>query len=299
MKTIISFLFVVFLINTTRAQITYFNYLDYTSEWRIYGGGWNGWCCNEYYYKTIYFDGDTTINGQAYYKQFSSIKNILNNGATITFSLTGPEFVREDSAGKFLKYLNNTSEMMFFDNQLVTNYQIGNPIQYPGASNCFVQQISVVNFGSRLLKHVFGSISNLNTGVFEGVGELGYPCGLGTDDNANINCYSKQNDTIQFGTYNCGAFPVPQRTNVVTQLNKKNINYELKIYPNPANDILNIVSEEMNSSNSIIEIKNYLGQVIFTSPFTNQIDIHNLSSGMYFLTILDKEKKQPIKIIKQ
>ncbi len=55
----------------------------------------------------------------------------------------------------------------------------------------------------------------------------------------------------------------------------------------------------MDHLNSTIEIKDYLGQDVFISPFTSQIDLHNFSAGMYFLTIQDKEKKLTIKIIKQ
>lgn len=33
------------------------------------------------------------------------------------------------------------------------------------------------------------------------------------------------------------------------------------------------------------EIKNYLGQVVLSTPFTSQINISSISEGMYFLTI--------------
>ncbi len=74
---------------------------------------------------------------------------------------------------------------------------------------------------------------------------------------------------------------------------------DFSISPNPTNSIINIVSEQMDHLNSTIEIKDYLGQDVFISPFTSQIDLHNFSAGMYFLTIQDKEKKLTIKIIKQ
>ena len=51
--------------------------------------------------------------------------------------------------------------------------------------------------------------------------------------------------------------------------------------------------------NSTIEIKNYLGQIVLSSPFTSQINLSNLSVGMYFLTIQDKSNSKTVKIIKK
>jgi hypothetical protein len=73
----------------------------------------------------------------------------------------------------------------------------------------------------------------------------------------------------------------------------------LKIYPNPTTSIINIVDENNQLQNSTIQIQNYLGQLVFSSPFNSQIDLRSLSAGMYFLTIEDKGNKKTIKIIKQ
>jgi hypothetical protein len=71
------------------------------------------------------------------------------------------------------------------------------------------------------------------------------------------------------------------------------------ISPNPTNSILNIVDENNAFQNSTIEIKNYLGQVVFTTPFTSQINLQNFSAGMYFLTVKDKDYLKTVKIIKE
>jgi hypothetical protein len=72
-----------------------------------------------------------------------------------------------------------------------------------------------------------------------------------------------------------------------------------KIYPNPTNSILNIIDSKKQLQNSTIEIKNYLGQVVFSSPFNTQINLSNLSVGLYFLTIQDKSNSKTVKIIKE
>jgi hypothetical protein len=76
-------------------------------------------------------------------------------------------------------------------------------------------------------------------------------------------------------------------------------NRDLKIYPNPTTSILNIDNENNLLQNATIQIQNNLGQLVFTSPFTSQINLHSLSAGMYFLTVEDKDSKKTIKIIKQ
>jgi hypothetical protein len=73
----------------------------------------------------------------------------------------------------------------------------------------------------------------------------------------------------------------------------------ISIYPKPTNSILNIIDSKKQLQNSTIEIKNYLGQVVFSSPFNTQINLSNLSVGLYFLTIQDKSNSKTVKIIKE
>ena len=74
---------------------------------------------------------------------------------------------------------------------------------------------------------------------------------------------------------------------------------EIKIFPNPTASIINIVDENNAFANSTIEIKTYLGQVVFTTPFNSQINLQNFSAGMYFLTVKDKDYLKTFKIIKE
>ena len=82
----------------------------------------------------------------------------------------------------------------------------------------------------------------------------------------------------------------------------RNISYELgevSVYPNPANSIINIGDEFSQLQNATIQIKNYWGQLVFSSPFVSQINLQSLSSGMYFLTFLDEHKTHTVKFVKQ
>jgi hypothetical protein len=56
-----------------------------------------------------------------------------------------------------------------------------------------------------------------------------------------------------------------------------------KIFPNPATTKLNI--DIPSSDVSKISINNYLGQTVYKGINQTQIDIANLPSGLYFITI--------------
>ena len=70
-----------------------------------------------------------------------------------------------------------------------------------------------------------------------------------------------------------------------------------KIYPNPATIKLNI--DIPNSDVSKISINNYIGQTVYKGINQTQIDIANLQSGLYFITIELGQKTITQKFIKK
>ncbi|MBK6985784.1 MAG: T9SS type A sorting domain-containing protein [Bacteroidetes bacterium] len=70
------------------------------------------------------------------------------------------------------------------------------------------------------------------------------------------------------------------------------------IYPNPTNSILNIESNNQQLQNATIEMKNTLGQIVYFDVYAHQIHISDLPSGIYFITINNKETKRTIKFVK-
>lgn len=102
------------------------------------------------------------------------------------------------------------------------------------------------------------------------------------------NLYISDNLRVRIVCYNSCA----------TNVNEFNNKTEIKIYPNPATNTLQISDENNAFQNATIQIKNYLGQVIFTTPFTSQINLQNLTAGIYFLTVKDKDYEKTVKIIK-
>lgn len=294
-KYIVLFLVLLF-VNTAKSQMTYFNYLDYTSEWRYYSSGWNGWCCIDTDYSTTYFDGDTTLNGQQYYKRYTV--NIHNGSSPVR---GGVSFVREDSVGHFLTYSPASgTETVFFDNQQMANAQVGDPFPYPGAT-CNVMDIDTVAFDFKQLKHLYGVNTQLYTGSMEGVGFISLACVMSVESGGGLSCYSKQGSSIQFGSISCSSplFPTPIKTSLTTSLNNQMSDKDIMVFPNPVSSVLLISDNQNQLQNATVKIKNMMGQIILNKTFSKEINISGLSSGVYFLTIEDKNSKKTIKILKE
>jgi hypothetical protein len=137
-------------------------------------------------------------------------------------------------------------------------------------------------------------------------------CSLGSTFNGSINTIEVFNDELYIGggfsqidsqTINyvakwIGGNFVSSCGNTIS-VNEINFTYNIKIYPNPTTSMLNIIDEVNQFQNATIQIKNNLGQLVFSSPFTTQINLSSFSAGMYFLSIQDKSNSKTVKIIKE
>ncbi|WP_300565135.1 T9SS type A sorting domain-containing protein [Flavobacterium sp.] len=298
-KITLLFLFI-FIINKSYSQVTYFNYLDYTSEWRSYGAGWSGFYMYDSY-QTRYFDGDETINGIVYYKEYSIAVNTdyYYGGPVSTTYVGGPYYVREDFSGKFYRINpNDGTETLILDNQIIANSQLGDPFPYPGAT-CNVQIIENVSLGATTLKKVKGINPGNDTGTLEGVGFIGLACARGIEGGGGLNCYSKQGITLQFGTINCASFPTPIRTSLSTNNNNLSVN-QIIVYPNPTNGKLKIKHNLQEGVD--YEITNIQGTILGKGNLENEeqpIDISNFSSGVYIIRIGNGDSSIYRKIVKE
>jgi PKD repeat protein len=85
---------------------------------------------------------------------------------------------------------------------------------------------------------------------------------------------------------------------------KDNENKEvrLKVYPNPANDLLNVEISLPNEKEATISIENMLGQVVYTMQTNkpiNSINTSNLISGVYFVKVKADNTINSFKLIIQ
>ena len=84
-------------------------------------------------------------------------------------------------------------------------------------------------------------------------------------------------------------------------LKKKNTENELVLYPNPVSNVLNIKNPNGMLLKSL-KITDFLGKTVYLETHAegkNAIDVSNLSSGMYLLSISIGDKIQQSKFYKK
>ncbi len=72
-------------------------------------------------------------------------------------------------------------------------------------------------------------------------------------------------------------------------INKTKKLKNVKIYPNPVNNFINISYADYSSNDDVI-IYNNLGAITYKSKIKSQIDLSNISQGIYFLKIVSNKK---------
>ncbi|MBK7094990.1 MAG: immunoglobulin domain-containing protein [Saprospiraceae bacterium] len=93
----------------------------------------------------------------------------------------------------------------------------------------------------------------------------------------------------------CGSVTSANATLNVTSAVIDDLTEKIKIFPNPASDIINV---EMSDFSIIeLELKDNLGRIVKSIKNSEQINISGIQPGMYFLTIITKETKIVKKII--
>ena len=77
----------------------------------------------------------------------------------------------------------------------------------------------------------------------------------------------------------------------------------INVYPNPTNDILNIVASTSSATESFkIQILNSLGQLLLDEPLTIQhssFNIQHFNSGIYFVRISSDNGSRVVKVVKE
>ena len=71
---------------------------------------------------------------------------------------------------------------------------------------------------------------------------------------------------------------------------------ELSAYPNPCGDVLNISQNTIDARYFIYDLN---GSLIQSDKASSTINVSNLTTGVYFFTLVDKTSTQTQKIIKK
>ena len=86
--------------------------------------------------------------------------------------------------------------------------------------------------------------------------------------------------------YNLGASSAPCGPEGTNQLGITN--YEIKVFPNPANTMVHVQCSNSNIINQVLQINNVLGELVYktTIKSTNtDVDISILPKGIYFVKV--------------
>ncbi len=264
---------------------------DITRCWSFYPGGWH----DEY---SVRLDGsDTTMNGRVYKK--------LN---LVTHHLPGTQY--DSIFTHFLGGMRETNKQVFFVSEYLCIDTIERMLYdfntVENGDTIFTQVLT--NGLTQFIPHIVTSIDSVLIGDdhhrrinlrdendffseswIEGVGSslgLVYPSyWLLTDNSYDLNCFYNQNLLKFTNPDPAYAFCTPPLPDIhCDPLNNSippilNV-HRFNIYPNPAVDILNI---ETTSAFRSIHIVNGWGERIMTSVFTDQLEVHSLLPGFYFI----------------
>lgn len=78
--------------------------------------------------------------------------------------------------------------------------------------------------------------------------------------------------------------------------------YQVSVFPNPANSIVNIDISGIDADQMSVRIFNSLGKVVLHPRYlknqTNQIDVSNLITGIYFIEIEINNSIERFKLVK-
>jgi len=156
------------------AQSPYSYYLDNTCVW--YEGWWESSFESEF--NTFYINGDTVVNGTAYFKRYqNSILHEYSPGVGTTSYVTTNalyDLVREDSLKRFYKYYINLNWEQFLND---FSHGLNDAFQN---ANCTINYIDTIFFNNDTLKHFLADSTYVGepTGVIEGIGTINNPCGM-------------------------------------------------------------------------------------------------------------------------
>ena len=121
------------------------------------------------------------------------------------------------------------------------------------------------------------------------------------NDQANLGLIYYTLNGNTWNTYASSRILFHQST---TGINETKLQLMVSIYPNPANDYLNILNEKQSLKNSKIIISDLLGKTISSSTILNEgneysLSINELNTGVYFLTVQTANAIKRMKFLKE
>lgn len=285
-----------------QTYVPFISTADSSDQWMDYqpcsyngGGG-----CLEHYLTAYSVNGDTTINGENY-AQISAVEKhwltegIFGNGtcpANVDYSSFFAGGIREDNMQVFFYDPVGNSEYLMYD----FNLTIGDTVPDPSGYNFSPEYHIIDSIDSILIdnsyrkRYILPEINGVPTHIIEGIGAS---TGLLYFISSSLSCYS------ELSCYKENGMTIyPEGTFCDMNLGVLEDRLYMEISPNPASDILTIQSDV--GSTMEVEILNSFGQVVLKeslSELMNEMDVSQLSSGIYFVKILVEGKVGVQKVV--
>jgi hypothetical protein len=297
-----AFLGIFFIHTSTNAQ----NWLVPGDRWRFHlSGGFAGF--DEEF--DLFITGDTTVGGRVCQKIRSSWPGIqVIDFRKVAYATSDKVFVWMPTRQQFdVQYdmsLSIGDSISIFNEFDATNFRMRYRVAAKGTIMADGQMRRFQDVHVRFPNQPW---STLTYKIIEGIGFVGNPA------SSELNCSFLFLDEAPFCqaafdgfniVYRCfastsGVYAPGSSTCAPTSTQSPDANWSLKIWPNPAQDYLNVEMPDVTSTASFtIQLVTPIGQLVRTWKTNNRrFPIHDLPNGTYFLNIRVGESSRTEKVV--
>ncbi|MBI5540205.1 MAG: T9SS type A sorting domain-containing protein [Bacteroidia bacterium] len=179
-----------------------------------------------------------------------------------------------------------------FSNVNDTNYIVYAPQVTKDGLELFYTRLLKGNYNTEICVSVRNTVSDIFSLPMVIYSSFGYfpEAATPTTDKQKI-YYHKKNGAFIYSIY------LRYRTGT-TGIKEQSNTENFRVYPNPTNDILDIILPNI-SGHFTISVYSSLGQELFKMSNKTSIDISNLPNGIYFLTVKNYDRIWTTKIVKE
>lgn len=248
--------------------------------------------CIETSYFVYYLKGDSSIAGKNYkkvHKRGESHKSWSNNppvpsNCQGTETYDQPAALLRQEEKKIYIYTSDNSEKLLYDFDLNVGDTLPETYNQWESKNAVVTEIDsiVIDNDYRKVFKISGQ-SLWAEKLIEGIGSnkgLLEPMNDIFDCGHCLACFAVQ-DTVYFPTFNSSC-------DFTVDVNRKSEKAQIKIFPNPVKDQINI--EGLNGNHLYISIFDLNGKTVIENITGNEINLGHLRDGIYFIKIqMDQE----------
>ena len=245
--------------------------------------------------------GDTNINAILYHKIYSLHDSVLTKSGAVYFGA-----LRENSRKVYFQYYNCQQETLLYDFTKEvgdTIYSLANEhtIDYCFPTTSFWSVLT--NIDSMIIDGSYRRVYHLSLGDAFWIEGIGSNYGLfnpiepqvAGNYSWSLICFKQNDETLYVNPLFLSCYPDYNGIKNTIESIGKNV----KVFPNPSNGSFTVDLDNLINVKEI-RILNLLGKIVFQQSINNQskINIDNLPSGVYILTVIDNENKMTnIKII--